>query len=240
MLGDIFNKNGEKLDYSFRLGSEKNRYLLIIGCGLPGYVDHPLVDEIAHNVSDEGLSVLSFSFSGNGNSQGRFLDSTITKRIDDLNSIISVSLQNGWRPIYAGHGLNSTVGVLTSVAENQIEYLISLGGVLNTKTFCKKMIEINFLDQEKNVSAYDKIIKEMNEVDSILPRAKGIKIPWLLIHAKNDNLVPLTDTESLMGNCEATRDIFQVEDSDHAFSGKAISEVSEILINWLGQRIQRS
>lgn len=242
MLGDILNKHGEKLDYNFFFGSENNRYILIIGNGLPGYIDHPLIDELCKKVSGEGLSVLSFSFSGNGNSQGRFTDSTISKRIEDLQKVISVVLQNGWRPMYAGHGLNSTIGVLASTIHEKIEFLVSMSGVLQTETYCQHLIEkeSNYLglENDPNTLDYKKIINELIEIKSIMPRARGIKIPWFLIHGSNDLTVPISDPQSLTEYNLSNPEIFEINGADHALSGKAIYEVSEVLINWLGRKIQ--
>ena len=82
--GRIPNEMGEILDYSYQSGAENNHYVLIIGHGLDGNKDTPLILELSNKVSNEGMSVLRFSFSGNGNSQGKYTESTISKGIIDL------------------------------------------------------------------------------------------------------------------------------------------------------------
>ena len=42
MLGEIKNKHSEIIDYTFHLGSEKSRHLLIVGHGVYGRQRLPL------------------------------------------------------------------------------------------------------------------------------------------------------------------------------------------------------
>ena len=65
---------------SYHSGAENNHYVLIIGHGLDGNKDTPLILELSNKVSNEGMSVLRFSFSGNGNSQGKFTEKHNFKR----------------------------------------------------------------------------------------------------------------------------------------------------------------
>ena len=56
--GRITNEMGEVLDYSYQSGAENNHYVLIIGHGLDGNKDTPLILELSNKVSNEGMSVL--------------------------------------------------------------------------------------------------------------------------------------------------------------------------------------
>ena len=96
--GSIINEMGEALDYSYHSGAENNHYVLIIGHGLDGNKDTPLILELSNKVSSEGMSVLRFSFSGNGNSQGKYTESTISKGIIDLQAVITRVCEQGGRP----------------------------------------------------------------------------------------------------------------------------------------------
>ena len=63
MSTEIRNKEGEKIDYTFHdAGSEK---IVVIGHGVTGNKDRPLVLALAEGLSNAGISALRFSFSGN-------------------------------------------------------------------------------------------------------------------------------------------------------------------------------
>ena len=79
MKETITNSQSEILDYTFHNANSRTRDLLVIGHGVTGNKDRPLIMALAESVENEGLSVLRFSFSGNGFSGGDFRDCTISK-----------------------------------------------------------------------------------------------------------------------------------------------------------------
>jgi len=243
MLDVIKNNKGENIDYTFHYGSLKNRYLLIVVHGLTGDKDHSLVTEISENVAKEGMSVLRFSFSGNGESEGRFEDSTISKGIDDLQAILNTATEQGWRSIYAGYDIGSTIGVLTATIDSRIQLLISLAGIVNTHTFSQSEFggfsaNTGYMWNDPKFPLSLEFVNDMQQIESLLPRASSVDIPWLLVHGKIDNIVPVTDVHSLLFNFENSRELIEIDDADHQFSGDAINTLSESVINWLGRKLQ--
>ena len=89
MIESIQNPSGDTIDYTFHDGAEGARDLLIIGHGVTGNKDRPFVIGLAEAVAAEGMPVLRFSFSGNGDSGGKFADCTISKEVDDLKAVLS-------------------------------------------------------------------------------------------------------------------------------------------------------
>ena len=88
MFGDIANSEGERLDYSFHEGSAGSRDVVVIGHGVTGNKDRPFVIALAEGLAAAGINALRFSFAGNGDSGGRFVDATISKEVEDLGSVM--------------------------------------------------------------------------------------------------------------------------------------------------------
>ena len=240
---EIINIHQEKIDYKFHLGSENIYHLLIIGHGVTGDMDHPHILKLAEEVSKQGMSVLRFSFSGNGNSSGRFEQCTISKEIQDLQCILSAVVARGWRPIYAGYNLGAAVGALTAAVDPRIELLISLAGMVETEKFCKNEFGMiipgkgNMWDNAQCPLSQE-FVNEMVQIKSVLPRASGIQIPWLLIHGTNDDVIPISESLSLILNFEKTRELVEIDGADHLFSGNVINDVTEYVVDWLGRKLQ--
>ena len=129
MIDTITNRNGEVLDFSFHEGAEGSRNLLLIGHGVTGNKDRPLILALAHALADEGMPVLRFSFSGNGASGGNFRDSTISMR-SGIFRPSSAAETFGYRP-YAGHSMGGAVGN----DRRSIRGLSRFLGGQNTKSF---------------------------------------------------------------------------------------------------------
>ena len=115
----IRNNSGEKIDYSFH--DSESEMVVIIGHGVTGNKDRPLVVAFGEGLATSGISVLRFSFSGNGDSEGRFVDSTITKELSDLNAVIDAVEAEGKRVIYAGHSMGGAVGVSVAAVDKRIQ-----------------------------------------------------------------------------------------------------------------------
>jgi len=65
----IRNASGERLDVSFH-EAEKSDFLVILGHGLTGNKDRPLLVALAEALAEKGWPCLRISFSGNGESEG--------------------------------------------------------------------------------------------------------------------------------------------------------------------------
>ena len=81
MFGNIENASGENLDYTFHAGDKNSQNIVVLGHGVTGNKDRPFLVELADNLSNAGIPIIRFSFSGNGDSDGTFTQSTISKEI---------------------------------------------------------------------------------------------------------------------------------------------------------------
>ncbi|MDG0963560.1 MAG: alpha/beta hydrolase [Opitutales bacterium] len=243
MKKNILNSQGENIDYIFHEGTRRNFYLLIIGHGIAADMDEPIIQKLAEKVAEQGMSVLRFSFSGNGDSDGRFDQCTITKEVEDLQSVLSAVAEGGWRPIYAGHSMGATVGALTAAVDSRIELLISLAGIVNTKNFFESEFAMltpgkdNMWDEESCPLSRE-FVDDITQIESVLPLVSRVELPWLLVHGTRDKVISSKESQSLVTNFEETRELVEIEGADHLFSGDALELATESVIDWLGKKLQ--
>src|SRR5258706_12720904 len=140
MLGDIKNKHGEKIDYTFTTGKKGYDTIVVLGHGVTGHKDRAFLVTLAEELAKAGVSTLRFSFSGNGASGGRFVDSNISKEVEDLGAVLD-NLSNG-RIGYVGHSMGGAVGVLRAARDPRIKFLVSLAGMVNTKEVAEREVGI--------------------------------------------------------------------------------------------------
>src|SRR3954454_7629682 len=124
MLGDIKNRFEEKIDYTFHTGKKESDTIVVLGHGVTGNKDRAFLVALAEELAKDGVNTLRFSFSGNGASGGRFVDSTISKEVDDLGAVLDNLSAN--RIGYIGHSMGGAVGVLRAARDPRIRFLISL------------------------------------------------------------------------------------------------------------------
>ena len=134
MFDEVRNVQGERIDYTVHEGGSAG--LVILGHGVTGNKDRPFLVTLAEALAAAGITTLRLSFSGNGGSEGRFQDSTISKEVTDLGSVLDVI---GQRPVcFIGHSMGGAVGVLRATTDSRIRWLVSLAGMVHTKAFAER------------------------------------------------------------------------------------------------------
>ena len=120
MQTEIRNSQGEKIDYTFHSGGEVAAATMLIGHGVTGNKDRAHLVALAEALASNGVNALRFSFAGNGDSEGEFVDCTITKEIGDLKAVIDAASVEGGILYYTGHSMGGAVGVLTVTGDDRI------------------------------------------------------------------------------------------------------------------------
>lgn len=218
---DIRNRAGERLDYTFHPGSRADA-LVILGHGVTANKDRPHLVAIAETLSALGWPCLRFSFAGNGDSEGRFEDSCITKGIGDLQAVLD-AVPDTAGVAYIGHSMGGAVGVLTAARDLRIRTLISLAGMTRTAEFVAREFTDVTPDQgcmwdEPEHPLSSQFVADMRQIDTTLDAAAAVIQPWLLIHGSADDVVPVQDSRDALeaATCETT--FLEIPAAGHSFS----------------------
>jgi dipeptidyl aminopeptidase/acylaminoacyl peptidase len=197
---------------------------------------------LAESVENEGLSVLRFSFSGNGFSGGDFRDCTISKEVEDLKAVVSAAEANGYKVTYTGHSMGGAVGVLAAANDDRIRNLISLAGMVNTQAFYDREFgEVTpgegTMWEEPECPLSLNYKNDMYEIGSVGSRASEVKVPWLLIHGDADDVIPVEDSREIYALANEPKNLIEIPGANHVFSGTGEEPVIEAVISWLGEKL---
>lgn len=235
----ISNVAGEKLDYRFHGNPADLSKIVIIGHGVTGNLDRPWAEGLGNALAAADMPALRFSFSGNGDSGGDFRDSTISKEVEDLGSVIDALKAQGYEEIiYAGHSMGAAVGVLRAASDKRILRLISLGGMVHTKKFC----EVEFGDQtpdqgfmwdEKDCPLSSTFVKDMDAIGSVLEIGRQITVPWLLVHGTADDVVPIEESREIYEVASEPKSLVEIKDANHVFSDAGLQPMVQAVLEWL-------
>lgn len=239
MFGEIKNEHGERLDYTYHKGKEDNR-IVVIGHGVTGNKDRPALVALAEGLADAGISALRFSFSGNGESEGAFTDSTITKEVADLGSIIDVL--SGYDICYVGHSMGGAVGVLRAATDERIEILVSLAGMVHTKAFADREFgdvtpDEGFMWDEPDCPLSQAYVDDMATIDSVAKHASKFGGPWLLVHGSEDDIVPIQDSIDVLQFANEPTELLDLPGADHVFSDDSTAIMVEKVVAWISQKL---
>ena len=230
---EIRNPGGERLDATLHeTGSED---LVVIGHGVTANKDRAWAVQLAEELERAGISSLRFSFAGNGESEGRFEDSTVSKEFEDLGAVLDAF--EGRRLSYVGHSMGAAVGVLRAAADPRIRRLVSLGGMVAVNEFAQRKFGDlepgrDFMWDKPECPLSRAYMEDMKRLDTVAPRTAEVAVPWLLVHGTADEVVSIRDSR-LAAERGASTELIELEGADHVFSGDAGPDMARRVTAWL-------
>lgn len=236
MFGEIKNRHGERLDYTFHEGEQESKNIVILGHGVTGNKDRPFVAALGEGLAAAGFPALRFSFSGNGASEGKFTDSTISKEVDDLGAVLDVL--EGYTVCYVGHSMGGAVGVLRASEDSRIQLLVSLAGMVHTKAFAQREFgdvtpDEGFMWDEPDCPLSQAYMDDLTQINTVVNHSPQITVPWLLVHGDEDDVVPIEDSHDILAKADGGAQLITLEGANHVFSDEFMPVMVEKVIAWI-------
>lgn len=237
MQTEIRNSLGEKIDYSFHDGGETASATMLIGHGVTGNKDRAHLVALAEGLAAAGVHALRFSFAGNGESEGAFGECTITKEIADLKAVIDAASAAGGILYYAGHSMGGAVGVLTATRDDRLRGLVSLAGMVDCKKFAATEFgeeKSGFMWEDEGCPLTETYMEDMAALGTIVEKGSEIRIPWLLIHGTEDDVVLVQDTQDIYEKANEPKQLHLIGGADHSFNDPAHrDEMVRTVVEWV-------
>ncbi len=233
---EIRNRSGESIDYTFHPGSRAD-VLVILGHGVTGNKDRPLLVALAEGLSALGWPCLRISFAGNGASEGRFEDSCVSKDIRDLQAVLDMVPENT-NAVYAGHSMGGAAGVLTAARDIRIRALVSLAGMTHTAAFVEREFggvvpDEGFMWEDEEFPLSRTFVDDLTLIGSTLPAVEAVTQPWLLIHGDADDLVPVQDGLDAFEAAVSEKQWLEIAGAGHSFDESSYPQIVSTMDRWL-------
>ena len=236
MFGEIRNRHAEKLDYTFHESERETKNIVVLGHGVTGNKDRPFVVALGEGLAAAGIPALRFSFSGNGESEGKFTDSTISKEVEDLGAVLDHL--NEYTVCYVGHSMGGAVGVLRASEDKRIRLLISLAGMVHTKAFAQREFgdvtpDQGFMWDEPDCPLSQAYMDDLTQINTVVDLSPQITVPWLLIHGDEDDVVPIEDSRDILTKANDQTQLIRLQSANHVFSDESTPVMVERVIVWI-------
>ena len=242
MFGKIRNRHGERLDYTYHQGEGDSKNIVILGHGVTGNKDRPFIVALGDGLAAAGISALRFSFSGNGTSEGKFTDSTISKEVEDLGAVLDVL--DGYTICYVGHSMGGAVGVLRASTDDRIQLLVSLAGMTHTKAFAQREFgdvipDEGFMWDEPDCPLSQAYMDDLTQIDTVVDLSPQITVPWLLVHGDKDDVVPIEDSHDILAKADEGAQLITLKGANHVFSDEAMPVMVEKVTAWIKTQLAK-
>jgi uncharacterized protein len=240
------NLHDEELAGILHLPKESTDKCIILSHCFTCSKHHPVMKKLAKKLTYEGFTSLRFDMSGNGESQGKFEESTYTKQTEDLDSAITLMEDKGYKTIgLIGHSMGAAISMIIAAKDRRINSVCVLGSQANTERIAQ------YLSQEQIDEVYKKgeteitifhrkftIKREFLEdskhqhLDKFVSR---IKQPFCIIHGDKDEIVACSNAKKLHSFSKGSK-VHIIKNADHFFT-KHFEDVEKIVVDWFNKTI---
>jgi len=228
---DIKARNGEFIK-TFLYGQEKTKDTVIMCHGFSGDSSGIFNPALVEGLSNDYF-VCRFDFRGSGQSQGEFSTTTITRELEDLDTVVKwIKKEYGQkRLILIGHSFGAVITTLYA-AKNNVHRLILLAGEgdlekainLEFSTTQQKELATTGKTQVENWSRDGKkdylnrgFLDDMRKYSTKDAMAK-VTAPTLFIHGSKDDVIPPEASVEMCSLTKAKKEIVILDNVDHVFN----------------------
>jgi uncharacterized protein len=241
MVSEIRNRHGDRIDYTYHHGRQGAQEIVVIGHGVTGNKDRPFVVALGEGLAKAGIPALRISFSGNGASGGKFSACTISKEVDDLGAVLDAVQDR--KICYIGHSMGGAVGVLRAAKDPRIQALVSLAGMVHTKAFAEREFGTvkpgeGFMWDDPNCPLSQEYMDDMAKIGSVLNEAQKIRVPWLLMHGTEDDVVPIQDSHDIFALANQPKQLIELKGANHVFAGEYTAPMVSQVVDWISRSLQ--
>ena len=206
---------------------------------------------LSRQLAEAGYGVLRFDFTGLGDSEGDFAETTFTSTQDDLNCAIDFLSNNYRTPSFLmGHSLGGTTalsvapdhdgvkGVVTVASPSEPDHVLHHFG--HALTLLEQGIPASFAVAGQYFDIQPGFVEDVRNfnMQAVLSR---LDKPVLVFDIENDALVESENADEIQQWVKGEVQRVTVKNSDHLLSDRAAStRVGEQIIAWLRERRQGS
>ncbi|GAF94060.1 unnamed protein product, partial [marine sediment metagenome] len=200
------------------------------------------IKNFSFTLAENGYTAYRFDCFGSGESEGDFIDATVTSEIEDLEDIIKyVREQNHEAICLVGLSLGGIVSILAY--DNSIKCLILWGPPLDLsilyKRYKSQFADREYLEQTQKYSGKKIIVgrkmwEEFNEYQ-VPDKLPEITSPVLVIYGENDELTDVYKKGEIFNKFNTDKkELMVIKNGDHDFLiPEAQKEASDLSINWI-------
>lgn len=242
---EILNQYKEKLIGIVSTPStQKEKYAtVILAHGFSANKDESgLFSDIAKNLSKIGILVLRFDFSGCGESEGDYSETSLSKLKSDLSSVIDFVQAHPKVDTTRIGILGQSMGTSAIITlEPKVKCLVLMGATPYPKKALMKLFGEGYnpngiSTRIKPSGTVTKIKSEFwKDFDShnLIKSIKNIHCPILFVHGEQDDKVAISEMEEYFQNAHEPKEKIIIEGSDHGLNPHR-DKAYDFIEDWYG------
>ena len=225
MKFDFLNKEGHTLSGRLDMPvKEPLAYALFAHC-FTCSKDLNVVNTISKTLTEEGIAVLRFDFTGLGGSEGDFSNTNFSSNVEDLSSACASLKEKHRSPaLLIGHSLGGAAVLKAAALLPHVKAVATIGAPSDIKHLIKLFendLEKIQRDDQANVSLAGRkftikkqFIEDINEA-TLLEEVKNLKKALLVLHSPIDSTVSIDHAAKIFVAARHPKSFVSLDDADH-------------------------
>lgn len=203
---------------------------------------------IANTLSQNGIAVLRFDFTGLGTSEGDFANTNFTSNVNDLIQAADYMRDNLEAPsLLVGHSLGGAAALVAAPNIPDLKAIVTLAAPADSAHVAHHFENSRDEILEKGEAEVSlggrpfliqKQFIEDIEGQSVDKSIAAIKKPLLVMHAPLDETVGIENAEHIFKHAKHPKSFVSLDDADHLLRGREHTEYAgQVIASWASRYI---
>jgi uncharacterized OsmC-like protein/esterase/lipase len=247
---DIKNKNGESLAAHLLtpMNGRVDSIAIFAHC-FTCSSSLAVVRNISSELTNYGISVLNFDFTGLGFSDGDFSETTFSHNISDIQSVNAFLTENYIAPtILIGHSLGGAAAIIAANLLSNIQAVVSIAAPSHVKHITK-----HFEGSQEDINVAGEAVLSIGgrpfkikkqfiddlEAHHLEDEVKLLGRPLLILHSPQDVIVNIENAASIYNKASHPKSFISLDGADHLISNKKDAfYVAEVIASWVKRYVE--
>ena len=212
--------------------------------------DLKAIVRISRRLAQHNIAVLRFDFTGLGNSQGNFSDTTFENNLEDVQSALQFLSQNHQpASLFIGHSLGGAALMHTCPENPDVQAIATIASPSSTHHLANYLASVNpnIVDQgegEVEIGGRTYLLKKalidnLQQTD-LESQIRRIQVPHLILHPPQDETLPFWHAERLFELSNGPRSFLTLEGADHLLvtHPEDVHYVGDMISHWFLRTLQ--
>lgn len=238
------NHDGENLAGTLHLPDKPSQFGVVLGHCFTCTRHTSILRRLAKDFTGEGFIALRFDFSGNGQSEGEFSQSTYSKQVAEMQKAAEIVASNGAAWIgMAGHSMGGLISFLTASQTESVNAVCAIGSRISAmkathflsqtqREILENTGQVSFTSRGRFLTVTEDFFSDADrfELQQIL---QSFHKPLLMVHGDQDEIIPAREAYRAGEISNGSVDLEIIAGADHMFSREDHREMaSALVVDW--------
>ena len=206
------------------------------------------MSRLARALTEEGFAAFRFDFTGLGDSEGDFAKKTLSGNVSDVIRAATTLIDMGFGPCgLLGHSLGGAAVLLAASRLKTVRSIVTIGApsdathvthLLSGST--EELLEKGRAEVVIGGRPFELEASFLHDITTheVLDAVRDLDRPYMVVHADDDVVVPVTEAEHLYGAAGEPKRFTRYETGGHLFGNREAAEtLAGDITGWFAQTL---